>query len=50
VKGVEFGAGFKVAELKGSENNDDFRGHEGEISTLSNNAGGVLGGISTGMP
>ena len=50
VKGIEFGAGFKAAELKGSENNDDFRVHEGEISTLSNNAGGVLGGISTGMP
>jgi chorismate synthase len=50
VKGVEFGAGFKAAELKGSENNDDFHVHEGEISTLSNNAGGVLGGISTGMP
>jgi chorismate synthase len=50
VKGVEFGAGFRAAELKGSENNDDFQVHNGEISTLTNNAGGVLGGISTGMP
>ena len=50
VKGVEFGAGFKAAELKGSENNDDFQVIRGEVTTLTNNAGGVLGGISTGMP
>lgn len=50
VKGVEFGAGFKAAELKGSENNDAFQIRKGQVSTLTNHAGGVLGGISTGMP
>ena len=50
VKGVEFGAGFKAAELKGSENNDAFQLQGGKVTTLSNNAGGVLGGISSGMP
>ena len=50
VKGVEFGAGFKAAEMKGSENNDEFQVRKGEVTTLTNNAGGVLGGISTGMP
>jgi chorismate synthase len=50
VKGVEFGAGFKAAALKGSENNDGFRIEKGSITTLTNNHGGVLGGISSGMP
>jgi len=50
VKGVEFGAGFKAASMKGSENNDQYTIIEGKIVTLSNNAGGILGGISTGMP
>jgi chorismate synthase len=50
VKGVEFGAGFKGAELKGSENNDDYRVSEGKVITLTNNAGGILGGLSSGMP
>lgn len=50
VKGVEFGAGFAAALLKGSENNDSFRVREGKIVTNSNHAGGVLGGISNGMP
>jgi chorismate synthase len=50
VKGVEFGAGFKAAALKGSENNDAFRIEKGSITTLTNNHGGVLGGISSGMP
>jgi chorismate synthase len=50
VKGVEFGAGFKSAELKGSENNDAFRIQDGKVRTLTNNAGGVLGGLSSGMP
>lgn len=48
VKGIEFGAGFKVAELKGSENNDEFIFDKGKIHTKTNNAGGILGGISTG--
>lgn len=50
VKGVEFGAGFEAAKLKGSENNDPYVIKDGEIETLTNNAGGVLGGLSSGMP
>jgi len=50
VKGVGFGAGFEAASMKGSENNDQYALREGRIATLTNNAGGVLGGISTGMP
>jgi chorismate synthase len=50
VKGVEFGVGFKAAELKGSENNDVYAMQNGNIVTLTNNAGGVLGGIASGMP
>jgi len=50
VKGVEFGAGFKAAELKGSENNDAYRMRQGKVVTLTNNAGGILGGLSSGMP
>jgi len=50
VKGVEFGSGFKSASMKGSENNDEYVLKEGKVSTLTNNAGGILGGISTGMP
>jgi len=50
VKGVEFGAGFEAARLRGSENNDPFAIRGGKIVTLTNNAGGVLGGLSSGMP
>jgi chorismate synthase len=50
VKGVEFGAGFGAAGMKGSQNNDPFTMKDGKITTTSNNAGGVLGGISSGMP
>jgi chorismate synthase len=50
VKGVEFGAGFKVAELKGSENNDAFLMKNGKVATATENAGGILGGLSSGMP
>ncbi len=51
VKGVEFGAGFDAAELFGSENNDDFIYHaDGTVGTRTNNHGGSLGGISSGMP
>ena len=50
IKGVEFGFGFSVAGKKGSENNDAFALRDGKIITTSNNAGGMLGGISTGMP
>ena len=50
VKGVEIGAGFAAARMKGSEMNDEFIIKEGRIRTKTNNAGGILGGISTGAP
>jgi len=50
VKGVEFGAGFSVAGKRGSENNDPYTIRNGKIVTVTNNAGGILGGISNGMP
>jgi chorismate synthase len=50
IKGVEFGLGFEVSKLRGSENNDSYAIEDGEIETLTNNAGGVLGGLSSGMP
>jgi chorismate synthase len=50
VKGVEFGAGFAAAELKGSENNDGYQMKNGKVVALTNNAGGILGGLSSGMP
>ena len=50
VKGVEFGAGFGAAGLRGSENNDPFILSGGRVMTETNNHGGLLGGITTGMP
>jgi chorismate synthase len=50
VKGVEFGAGFSTAGKKGSENNDPFILKEGRVETTTNQSGGILGGISNGMP
>ena len=52
VKGVEIGAGFSLARMRGSESNDGFAvdGKTGKIVTITNNSGGILGGISTGMP
>ncbi len=50
VKGIEFGAGFAVAEMNASENNDEFYIKDGKILTRTNNHGGILGGISSGMP
>lgn len=50
VKGIEFGAGFKITELTGMEANDEFMMSDGKIITSKNNNGGVLGGISNGMP
>ena len=49
VKGVEIGAGFAAAALSGEENADQMRMRDGEVQFLSNRAGGVLGGISTGQ-
>jgi len=50
VKGIEFGAGFAAARLRGSENNDAFAAENGRVVTRTNRCGGILGGISTGMP
>ena len=50
VKGIEFGVGFQCSNMKGSECNDPFVKVNGEIKTSSNNHGGILGGITSGMP
>lgn len=50
VKGIEFGNGFGCADVFGSENNDEFAIRDGKVVTLTNNHGGILGGISSGMP
>ena len=51
VKGVEIGAGMAAAELTGEDNADEIRmGNDGQPLFLSNHAGGILGGISTGQP
>jgi len=55
IKGIEFGAGFKAAKMKGSkmkgsEHNDPWTIKEGIIRTVKNDSGGIIGGISTGMP
>ena len=50
VKGVEFGAGFAAAALRGSEYNDPYVMSDGRVATARNSAGGLLGGIASGMP
>ena len=50
VKGVSFGAGFDFAKMKGSEANDPFRNQNGKVVTSTNRNGGILGGITSGMP
>lgn len=50
VKGIEFGRGFEGATLHGSQNNDEFCMKDGCVVTKTNNHGGILGGISSGMP
>lgn len=50
VKGIEFGAGFSATKMLGSENNDEFYFDGGTVKTRTNNHGGILGGISSGMP
>ena len=50
VKGIEFGAGFSVAGMAGSEHNDEYYIENGKVKLKTNHAGGILGGISTGMP
>ena len=50
VKGLEFGSGFAGSTLRGSQNNDPYTISAGAVKTVTNNAGGILGGITTGMP
>jgi len=50
VKGVEFGSGFAGSDLLGSQNNDPITQQDGRYITITNNAGGILGGITNGMP
>lgn len=50
VKGVEFGAGFEAADMLGSENNDAYTTDGREVTTLTNHCGGILGGMTNGMP
>ena len=50
VKGVEFGAGFGAAKMRGSAHNDPYTVENGVVRTVKNDAGGVIGGITTGMP
>lgn len=50
VKGVEIGAGFQLVGMRGSEANDEFITDDGRVRTSTNNCGGILGGISNGMP
>lgn len=50
IKGLSFGSGFSGAYMRGSENNDPFTIDNGKIVTRTNNCGGILGGITTGMP
>lgn len=49
VKGVEIGNGFEAARITGEENADEIRAHGNDVEFLSNNAGGILGGISSGQ-
>ena len=50
VKGLEFGAGFACASMRGSENNDPLSIENGKVVSKTNNSGGILGGITSGMP
>ncbi len=50
VKGIEFGSGFKAASMHGSEHNDPIKIENDKVVTITNNAGGIQGGLSNGMP
>ena len=50
VRGIEFGTGFAAASMRGSEHNDAFVPGDGQVRTLCNHHGGVIGGITSGMP
>jgi len=50
VKGIEFGAGFDFCRMYGSDANDAYEYRDGKVVTRSNNCGGIVGGMTTGMP
>ena len=50
IKGIEFGKGFELSKMRGSQSNDPFRYKDGKVVTETNNCGGILGGITNGMP
>jgi chorismate synthase len=50
ISGIEFGAGFSASALRGSQNNDPYTVSDGKIITKTNNSGGIIGGLSSGMP
>ena len=50
IKGIEFGRGFELAKMRGSQSNDPFEYKDGKVVTKTNNCGGILGGITDGMP
>lgn len=50
IKGIEFGKGFELSTMRGSQSNDPFEYKDGKVVTTTNNCGGILGGITNGMP
>lgn len=50
IKGIEFGKGFELSKMRGSQSNDPFEYQKGKVVTTTNNCGGILGGITNGMP
>lgn len=50
IRGIEFGSGFEAAKMRGSLHNDEYYYEKGEVKTKSNNHGGIIGGLSSGMP
>lgn len=50
MRGVEFGTGFAAAQMRGSEHNDPYRYEGGQVTTMSNHHGGIIGGLTTGQP
>lgn len=50
IRGIEFGSGFEAAKMNGSSHNDEYHYENGEVKTRTNNHGGIIGGLSSGMP
>lgn len=50
IRGIEFGSGFEAAKMRGSLHNDEYYYEKGEVKTKTNNHGGIIGGLSSGMP